>query len=344
VKLSAEGKEVWKRRLDDFSAFDMLLLPDGRLILSGGSVPQAIPSLKMISITAEGKVQEAAVSPAAPAGNTFQIAGSASLSLAADGDIIISGGMHIAQGPGFFPYAMKINPDFKSPPAWNQSYNFFPGLTPPPNVTLGYIQPTVNNRFVFLYVVETIIGQPNSIYGNVMGLLNADGSLFSSKFTQTGSAFAGFSYSYGKLIPEAQGTFISWRSLKKIFLSPGPAQTTELLRLSADGVLKDSIPVSLPLHFMPSELAFNASNNFYMTASLHGDLIGSSEFTPQQTYFMKGSVPALSVSQSFFLQELNTEHFHSLAPTQNGSFIAFGQMQAFERPYYKPLLIKLKKP
>jgi hypothetical protein len=353
-QLSPSGHVNWKKEFTDYAIFDMTLAPNGNIILCGlgnGYSPES--GIVMVSISNSGvTLNQQVFVPSVNPGKVFTHAVSANLSGTSDGYIIVSGTMEMAGDPNYSAFITKTEQLLSTPPSFNKNYVFFPGLGGPQPSIIDFKVLQAGLAYVFMCDVEGVVGMNpnfNVMSGLITGLINPDGNINNYKFRQTGyyntalNVRSGWVNSYGKLLPDKQNGFLSWRNFSKALGSDSPVPN-EFLRINSLGVITDSIPFSLPENYIANSMAINSSLNFYMTSCLQGELVGSTDFSPQQTSFSHGNSAGPSVSKTFSIKNSYTDNFTSVACTSEGDFICFGQLQGFYASSFQPVLIKLKKP
>lgn len=357
IKCDSQGKQVWRKTIDNGFPMDMELLENGTVVVALRDMPGYEQIFNIAELKEDGNTIIHPVIQTNSGGSAGVL--NANMIVMPNQNIVISG-VYLASFLVGFPYdqvGFFLNLDQGFQKTWNfiTSFNgFFTGLNYEVAFEQNSIIPTSNGKFITQLSYKTNQIQGDSLsFGLATALVNPDSLNSDFNFVyQTGYLIqsngkkSGYYNQYAnELIPDGTGGAVYHYSGPVSLTTNLPANVSVpngFIRLNNHSEITDTIPIPLPEGYRILSCTKN-TNQFLMTAYKIGGVSGSGDYRANQTLFLVGDGNYQTVSK-FTFQEFYSDFFPSSAPASDGGFYLMGKIQSFNGPTNKLILIKWKNP
>ena len=355
LKYNPLGIVVWKRTIENCEPMDMVLMPDGNLLLATRLSALLPWGMVVYKISPVGETDSTEISIQALTTTIPWEIRNATIYPQDDNTLLISGSMvhqyFINVAPTTSGFVIKLSQFLTE--EWglilnNYSIPAYSGVLGN-NTTFNQnsIIRTNANKFLMEFSFSKAKPYEDSIpFGLVRGLLNPDGKLDTLYIDNTGYLIQsngrrhGFINHYcNGLLKDGGKTWFNY-STTEIMTTPGPAIKNAIIEIDDDAKIIDTIPVVLPSGYKIVCYKIN-KGSFFMTAYKAGIASGTSDFGANQTLFITGD-RHWNAARTFTLQKFYSDFFPSIAQTSDGGFICMGKIQSFNNNVNKLVLFKYK--
>lgn len=353
MKCNSQGAPVWKKTFPDCIPMDMVRRSDGSIVLAVRDLPGYEQIFVLYLIRPDRNVDQHPVIPVSSGGSGGVL--NANMYVMPDDGLIISGvylesllvGWPLEQET----FVVKLNSSLLK--EWDVKTSFnISGQQSSPVYEQNSIVPIPGNKYLVEFSFKGNKIQADSVsLGIFRGVIDADSVKYQYyAFDQTGyevqssGTRSGFYNQYGgRLLEDGLGEWIYHYSGPVSLTTGLPGGSTisnGFIRIGNDGVIKDTIPLSLPNGYRILSCT-KGKGNFLLTAYKIGTVDVTNDYSAFQTLFLTGN-SAWQSNKSFSFQEFYSDFFPSTAALNDGGFILMGKIQSFSGPNNKLVLIKWK--